>query len=1061
MTQRILSAEPMLGRVEAYNQIPIKFICSTKIRKPDKGWRVTLSPDYDINNKHSPGNLRDKLSKVEHYESLAAIKFEEAYVNKLAEKDTEEDLCKAISVYMEVKAIDPNITIDKTSLNFWECNIKEKKVISITITNKNDELPIDFVFMKIPHFTVVPNKGIIKPSLNPDEGSSFTVNVFFHPENLGKFADILVMKYVNNMYEIPIRIFGICKGNARLNINLEKKFGKTLPVIDPYSLNKVRGKKLLHKISNSTNYIFGQTQALKVPDELAQDFTRKAYRKIDPNLRIKKFHQSLYNELVSKIKMNVDLKSVTSTDKNFNPSSEIINNFEKNFNIYRSIYKNKSIANEELVKMRRERHLQKQRTMLQILKRPKSKENLSDLEQEQEKDTNYKTKSYLGLSNKTSSVDDLSKLNGNRLVSPLLKFPIPQDTLWVIKPIGKYEPLYLEENTQKSIGKTPDDMPETLEIKKKKKETLTGEIPRTHQEIRECNLELSGEDLQKIQVGCKELKMGQIFKNSEKAKTFWVKNNHRNYIFVKLDIDNNNLPDLQRTFPKSHVIAPGEMQGFRIVVFSSIVRKSIYPLRYTINYKHSFKLKVHAEVILVKLEFQNALNKFTFRNDKYEKDKVEMSVTQKLRLYNGGNAPAEIFWDNNKEKAFSINPKKDTIMPKTEKEVIMVFNPFNSPIQKERYPDEFKLNITNGEPMLFPVEGVVSNCYVHFIGEGDTVNFDLVHTGVPFTKTFSLKNEYIRVVSAYQIQNPLPDILSFKEPMGYLTDKIKNVFVTINHKEPNPEFYCEVPILIRGGKPLTLNIMANIMQHEVIIEQEKFDFGGVSFNEQSKKVLIFNNKSHLAANVIINLTKDSRYKDFKLILQEKEKEKGVIIKPLEKEKMEMNFKEEEESESESKNEEEMEKLTDKDEDLRYFMVTIPKEEKANFDFIFCPNSFESDEFDFMTNFELVGANEEYKGLKRRILGKKIDSIVTVSDMVVKFPKTFIYEHTTNTQIKEIKLGSVQQNKSLKWEFIIPEEMKKEGVFNILNTKGEIPPDQDIFVSVEISFSPKSQKEYNA
>ena len=32
---------------------------------------------------------------------------------------------------------------------------------------------------------------------------------------------------VNNMYEIPIRIFGICKGNAKLNINLEKKFGKT------------------------------------------------------------------------------------------------------------------------------------------------------------------------------------------------------------------------------------------------------------------------------------------------------------------------------------------------------------------------------------------------------------------------------------------------------------------------------------------------------------------------------------------------------------------------------------------------------------------------------------------------------------------------------------------------------------------------------------------------------------------------------------------------------------------------------------------------------------------
>ena len=227
-----------------------------------------------------------------------------------------------------------------------------------------------------------------------------------------------------------------------------------------------------------------------------------------------------------------------------------------------------------------------------------------------------------------------------------------------MKPIGKYEPLYLEENIQKSIGKTPDDVPESINIGKKDKENVTGEIPRTHQEIRECNLELKGEDLQKIQVGCKELKMGQIFKNSEKAKTFWIKNNHRNYIFVKLDIDSNNLPELQRTYPKSHVIAPGEMQGFRIVVFSSIVRKSIYPVRYTINYKHSFKLKVYAEVIMVKLEIQNTLNKFAFRNDKYEKDKVEMCVTQKLKLYNGGNAPAEIFWDNNKEKAFSVSPKK-------------------------------------------------------------------------------------------------------------------------------------------------------------------------------------------------------------------------------------------------------------------------------------------------------------------------------------------------------------------------------------------------------------------
>ena len=132
---------------------------------------------------------------------------------------------------------------------------------------------------------------------------------------------------------------------------------------------------------------------------------------------------------------------------------------------------------------------------------------------------------------KINQLDELMNLKGNRLDSPRLKLPEPKDTLWVVKPIGQYEPAFLEESIKKAIGKTPDDMPEDMETKKG--DAKTGEVPRTHQEIRECNMELSGEDLQKIQVSSKELKMGQVFKNSERSQTFWVKNNHRNHIFVK------------------------------------------------------------------------------------------------------------------------------------------------------------------------------------------------------------------------------------------------------------------------------------------------------------------------------------------------------------------------------------------------------------------------------------------------------------------------------------------------------------------------------------------------
>ena len=1018
MTQRILSAEPVQGFVKPYSQIPIKFLCNTKIKKQEKGWTVTLCPDYDIINKEKPKNLRDQLNKTEHFQSLAAVKFEEAFVNKLAAKDTEEDFCKTITVYMEVKALFPDITIDKTSLNFWECNLKEKKVITITITNKNEELPIDFNFNKIPHFTVEPNKGVIRPSYSQTV-SQMTVNVYFHPENIGKFSDVLVLKYVNNLYQIPIRIFGVCKGGKKYNSG-----GMT-------ANNFYHPPKGIDFKNFTNGFQKNISDAMYVPDDLALDFTKQPFKRSDQNTRIQKFHKDRLNEVIAKIQKTDELKG--NNDKGFNPSNELIKNFEEHFKVYTEISNHKMLANAELVKMRKDRK-NKMKTTTHIQIDPNEKLN---------------------------SVDQLLDLPGNRLDSPRLKLPEPKDTLWVIKPIGQYEPIYMEENIKKQIGKTPDDMPDDIENKKITSSNQTGEIPRTHQEIRECNLELTGEDLQKVQVGSKELNFGQVFKNSEKTQTFWVKNNHRNYIFVKLEIDSN-MPDLQRSYPKSHVIGPGELQGFKITVYSNTVKKNIYPVKYTINYKHSFKLKVQAEIILVKLELQNSLNKFVYRNDKLEKDKVDMCVTQKLRFFNGGNAAAEVRWDENKEKAFKIIPMRDTIPSQTEKEFSIVFNPFDSPVQKEKYPDEIKMNIVNGEPVKFQIEAIVSPCNVVFYElPNDTINFEMVHTGVPNTKHFNLKNETNRVVTAYQIQNPLPEILTFKEPVGFLTDKLKSVEVTIIHKEPNPEFVAEVPILIRGGKKLTLIIKANVVQPEVFIVQEKFDFGGVSFNEPTMRLLTFRNNSKLEASVVVNLNSDVRLRDFKLVLPEKDKlAKEHLIKALEKEKKEESFEEDEEDAEDSENNEESEE-ENRSEDLREFIVNIPAGESLNFEFIFCANSFDNDSFDFYTNFKLLGASDEYKGLKRHITGQKMESVITISDMLVKFPKTFIYENTKNFQYKDIKIGSVQHNKSLKWEFLLTDEFIKEGIFNVIDSKGEIPAHQDLFVTIKLSFTPHAQKEYKS
>ena len=106
-------------------------------------------------------------------------------------------------------------------------------------------------------------------------------------------------------------------------------------------------------------------------------------------------------------------------------------------------------------------------------------------------------------------------------------------------------------------------------------------------------------------------------KKLKKIQKFFEKNNLRTHIFVHLDIDQN-YPDLQLSYPKSHV--------FKITVFSNIIKNNVYPVKYTINYKHIFKLRECADIIMAKLEIQDSLNKFVFKYDKIDKDTVDMYV---------------------------------------------------------------------------------------------------------------------------------------------------------------------------------------------------------------------------------------------------------------------------------------------------------------------------------------------------------------------------------------------------------------------------------------------------
>jgi hypothetical protein len=143
-------------------------------------------------------------------------------------------------------------------------------------------------------------------------------------------------------------------------------------------------------------------------------------------------------------------------------------------------------------------------------------------------------------------IDVLMADKDNQCDSPKHKIPEVKAQLHVIKPIGSYEPaIDLDYNENKNVKMDPDERPTnkiiTLSDKMNKnqdrKEVEMSVAPKTHKEKRDCEMDLDGNDLQKIQVSSKEIDFGEVFRNSEKFKTFWVKNNLRNHIFVQIETD--------------------------------------------------------------------------------------------------------------------------------------------------------------------------------------------------------------------------------------------------------------------------------------------------------------------------------------------------------------------------------------------------------------------------------------------------------------------------------------------------------------------------------------------
>jgi hypothetical protein len=169
LTERVLTTLPLSGTVSPYSQIPVKFICRTHKANKTSGFS-----DHTKRNRPKSQESQSAVVSEEKYE-IKPVEYASVAVMTF---DVNHDPLK---VQMMARACYPNIKLNRQMFQFGECPTNDRRDFTLTIKNKNEDLPMDFNFTKVANFKAEPIKGKLMPA------TKHTINLSFQPNSFGTF----------------------------------------------------------------------------------------------------------------------------------------------------------------------------------------------------------------------------------------------------------------------------------------------------------------------------------------------------------------------------------------------------------------------------------------------------------------------------------------------------------------------------------------------------------------------------------------------------------------------------------------------------------------------------------------------------------------------------------------------------------------------------------------------------------------------------------------------------------------------------------------------------------
>lgn len=918
-------------------------------------------------------------------------------------------------INLSIIAICPKVKLSSFTFNFSECPAYDHRDIEFTLENLNDEHPVDFSFERQSSFNVTPIKSILSPNSINNLVASFC------PKNMGSFNIDFHLYLIKGNYKIPLNFSGNCNSlmeKIKKNRGLEslpesfieeKKFLHDDNVSDVMPL---KNKKLKEKMLLSWQSLANSRELI---EDLYKQFSDKYFLSANPDEMIyKEINKKVYNDFMKSSRFD-----------------------RSNFIQQKKINLKMAELNDKLREMG-------------ILHPEKENPEFSDNENSDKikHDAPIDQEFFLGLRQGV----------GNE---PKLILPELRDTLCVQKPIAQYEPLRVSQAL--AFAPNADDR-----LRKK----FPSE-PKSHKEIRDTNAELAGEILQKIFAGPKIIDFGMVFVKSTSVKTFTVRNDLRNSILVKLEI---NYEELRNSYTKPQVIPPGEIATFEIVLCSNRTEEFRGTVKYIINNKMSFEFLVIGLIELVTLEPDSSNIKFSF-----DDNNNEMEVIHRILIRNKGNAQGHFRWLLNDKKIFTVEPKDGDIPAFGKIEAKIIYRP--SGLTGGGKEDEsLVMKVDDGFDQIIKCSGFSADSKCIFIESaldlGEIPVSEVRHASIQIKNCF-------RHPTVFRVQTenlpPFTNVTPEQERLGSEETKHLHVNFSCNKELDISEGF--IIISIRGGKPIRLPFSVKTLIPKLFILQEELSFGGITtLGNPGTLELSIHNESNIAACLDLDLREreDGECEGVDCVNieflkkkvnededdNEDDEEIGLIsingdqdqlsLKKNEKTNLELhktNLASEIEDDEESKSDEDESMVEEHRVSSRHYEINIKKNSIMNFLLKFTPKDVKNYSFNLPLTLKNYGKLESLsklvkcRGLKPKLL---------IDPQIVDFKRKIIANDKFLPTVLEVSLS----NPDLSPIFfqIDTSELDDKKVFSINPSEGTIEGGHTLYLRA--SFNPFKEESYS-